>query len=60
MWRAVKSLVCRHTTQYQKSDSDGEDGDLPWGRWEPAVWAGNAAPFDLVIDAAQVLAAALG
>jgi hypothetical protein len=60
MWPAVKSLVCRHTTQHQKRDPDEEAGDLPWGRWESTVWSGNTAPFDLVIDATQVLAAALG
>ena len=26
MWPTVKSLVCRHTTLYQKSDSDELDG----------------------------------
>jgi len=56
----VKILVCRHTTQYQKSDPDEEDCDLPWDRWESTVSSGNAAPFDLVIDAAQVLAAVFG
>jgi hypothetical protein len=60
MWPTVKNLVCRHTTQYQKIGSDEEDGNLPWDRWEPAVWSGKATPFDLVIDATQVFAAAFG
>ena len=49
-----------HTTRSHRSAPGRKDGDVLRGRWEPGVWSGDTASFDLVVDATQVLATAFG